>query len=275
MACRPPWTKPLERQLWFAPHDDVNVWVESVHKDEFLAELGLSNTYGNIVVASSHETESSKFRSSVLVKTALVSPKTAAALTRALQTIKNNYDYRIPTDGDELEINNPPYKLTGWLVNGEYEFGIDEKDPLRYDVKAIECTPSSKTIRDLNLIFTNDIQPKWIDASHGNTVFVYEAWGDDCEAEREDRRRYDEAIRSSGWRLRIKKEVLADFLNGIGLDLMVEIEITRRNRGYGYDRRYDEEEDKEARFDRVILLRKDGTIEAAEGCIGTWTVSGS
>ncbi len=34
--------------------------------------------------------------------------------------------------------------------------------------------------------------------------------------------------------------------------------------------RYDEEGAKETRFDRVLLFRRDGTIGAAEGCIGTW-----
>jgi len=266
--------KPFEYQLWFAPNDDVNVWVENISNDEFLAELGLANNDGEIIIASSHETGSYKFRSSVLVKTALVSPETAAALTRALQTVQDNWDYRIPSDGDKLEIDNPPYKLLGWLADGKHELGIDERDPLRYDVNAIECTPSSDTITTLNLSFINDDQAKWIEADYGNTVFVYGAWGDNRGDEREDRW-YDETIRSSGWRLRIEKEALRAFLNEIGLDLITEIEITRRNKGYGYYRRYDEEEAKEARFDRVILLRRDGAIEAAEGCIGTWTAPSS
>ena len=101
-------------------------------------------------------------------------------------------------------------------------------------------------------------------------MFIYEAWGDNRGDEPEDRFRYDETVRSSGWRLRVDKDALRTFLNKMGLDLIVEIEITRRNKGYDYSR-YDEEEAKEARFDRVLLLRRDGTIEAAEGRLGTWT----
>jgi len=85
-----------------------------------------------------------------------------------------------------------------------------------------------------------------------------------------DRLRYDKTVRSSGWRLRADKEALRTFLNAMGLDLIVEIAITRRNKGYDYSR-YGEEEAKESPFDRVILLRRDGTIEAAEGRLGTWT----
>ena len=263
--------KPLECQLWFEPHGDINDWIDNVSDDDFFTELGLPSNDGTIVVGGSHETGSCKFRSTVLVKTALVSPETAAALTRALQTVQDNWDYRIPPDGDKLEIDNPPYKLLGWLSDSKHELGIDERDPLRYDVNAIECSPSNKTITALNLTFVNDDQATWIEADHGNTVFVYGAWGDNRGDEREDRLRYDETIRSSGWRLRIDKEALKALLNDMGLDLIVEIEITRRNKGYGYYTRYDEEETKESRFDRVIILRRDGTIEAAEGCLGTWT----
>ena len=131
-------------------------------------------------------------------------------------------------------------------------------------------------VADLNLTFVYDNQARWVEANHENPVFIYGAWGDDRRDEREDRFQYDETIRSNGWRLRTDKEALGAFLNGKGLDLIVEIEITRRNRGYGYYQRYDDkEEEKEARFDRVILLRRDGAIEAAEGCIGTWTAPSS
>jgi len=129
---------------------------------------------------------------------------------------------------------------------------------------------------DLHLTFVYDDQARWVKADNGNTIFVYGAWGDNRGTEREDRLRYDETIRSSGWRLRIEKEVLTAFLNQKGLDMIVEIEITRRNKGYGYYQKYDDKEEyKETRFDRVIILRKDGTIEAAEGRLGTWSAPSS
>ncbi len=265
--------KPLEHHLWFAPNEDINTWVENIDKDEFLTELGLTNSDEAVVVASSHETESRIFRSSIFVKTALVSPGTASALIRALQSVLDTYYYRIPQEGDEQEISKPPFVLTGWLSDNKRVFGIDERDPLRYDVNPIECSPSSKTITALNLMFTYDGQAKWIDIDNGNPALIYGAWGDNRGDEREGRLRYDENMISKGWYLKITKEALRTFLNDTGLDLVAEIEITRRNSGYGYYRRYDEEEEeREARFDRVIVLRRDGTIEAAEGCIGTWTV---
>ena len=263
--------KPLEDRLWFPPYDDIDRWTDGVSDDDFLAELGLASGHGAIVVSGSHETRSRHFMVSARVETALVSPDTASALVRALQTINNSWDYRIPTAGHEREIDAPPYKLVGWLVDVWSELGIDERDPFRYEVHAVECRPAREVVTALNLEFVYNGQVRWIETSHRQTVFVYEAWGDTRGDEHHDRLRYDETVRSSGWRLRIDKEALRIFLNKVGLDLIVEIEITRRNRGYDYAR-HDEEKAKEARFDRVLLLRRDGTIEVAEGRLGTWTV---
>jgi hypothetical protein len=158
----------------------------------------------------------------------------------------------------------------GWLVDVEHKSGIDERDPCRYEVHGIECRPTQKVVMTLNLEFAYNDLARWIDPSWGKTVFVYEAWGDNHGDEREERLRYDKAVRSTGWRLRVDKEALRTLLNKMGLDLIVEIAITRRNKGYDYSR-YDKEAAKEARFDRIILLRRDGAIKAAEGCLGTWT----
>jgi hypothetical protein len=263
--------KPLEDRLWFPPQGNIDRWIEGVGDDDFLAELGLAAGDGLIVVSGHHDTRSCDFRVSASVETALVSPDTASALVRALQTVNDAWVYRIPPAGDSLEIDSPPYKLMGWLIDVEHDSGIDERDPFRYEVRAIQCCPAKKVVTALNLKFVYNGRAKWTEASRGQIAFVYEAWSDNRGDERDERLRYDKAVRSSGWRLRADKEALRTFLHEMGLDLIVEITITRRNKGYEYAR-HDEEKVKESRFDRVILLRRDGTIEAAEGRLGTWTV---
>jgi hypothetical protein len=262
--------KPLEDRLWFAPQENVDAWVEDVDDDDFLVELALISGDGTIVVGGNHDTRSRNFMLSAKVQTALVLPDTASALMRALQTVDSSWDYRIPLAGDDLEIDVPPYMLVGWLLDTNHELGIDERDPLRYEVRAIERRPSHKTATALNLEFVHTDQARWIEASRRHTVLVYEAWGDNRCDEGDDRFAYEETVRSSGWRLRADKDALTIFLNEMGLDMIVEVEITRRNKGYDYSR-YDEEETKESRFDRVLLLRRDGSIEAADGRLGTWT----
>lgn len=266
--------KPLEERMWFAPRSDVGEWVEKITDEDFLVELGLHGAEGPVVVGAHHDTRSRGFRLSARVETALVSPDTAASILRALQTVDDSWAYRIPPAGDELEINSPPYKLVGWLLRERGDLGIDERDPFRYEVDRIECSPSDKTMASLDLRLHHQSCSSWASRRSGEKVFVYEAWGDNRGDEREHTLRYDEKVRSSGWRLRIDREALHQFLTKVNLDLIVEIEITRGNSAYDHWRD-DEEKGKEAKFDRVIVLRKDGTIEAAEGRIGTWAASGA
>lgn len=264
--------KPLEDRFWFAPTDNTDLWIDGVGNEEFLRELLLDGKEGLIVVDSSHDTRLRDLRSSAHVNTALVSAETAGALVRALQSTDEPSDYRIPPAEDELEIDDPPYKLVGWLTYDERDPGIDEGDPLHYEVGSLRCRPSNGTLTALGLTFSIGDRPIWRTKS-GKVAFVYEAWGDNLGGEDDRRRSYSHAISSSGRRLLIDREALKAFLDKSGLDLIVEVEITRRNKDYDYSG-YDEEEAKESHFDRILLLRGDGTIEAAEGRLGTWTIPG-
>lgn len=265
--------KPLESRFWSVPAGSVDLWVDGgIRDDEFLEELGLPGKEESIVIEGHLDTRSTNFMSSVEIHSALVSPETAGALARALQTVDDAWSYRIPKDEDDIEIKAPPYNLLGWLVYGEGGTGIDDHDPLRYGVDAPRFQPSKKTAKALNLRIIMDNRLRWIDARRGNTAFLYEAWGDTRGDEQEERYRHDFAIRSSGERLWVYKESLTAFLKKRGLDLIIEIEITRRNSGYDSSG-YDDEKKKESRFDKVIILRRDGTIEGAEGHLGSWTIS--
>lgn len=279
LTMRPYWLadlrtkKPLEERLWAAPTGDVDEWVDAVTDTDLLNELGLIDNNEMVVVCGDHDTRSSEFMMSCRVESALVSPETAGALVRALQTVNDSHDYMLPPAGHRLEIDVPPYELRGWLSGVDESLGIDKTDPLRYGVRAVERFPSEQTVAALELEFVlDDRDVKWVRGDQKNAAMVYEAWGDVRGDESEDRFRFDDTVRSSGLRLRADRETLRTHLNRIGLDLVVEVEITRRNRGYEYWRH--KEKTVEARFDRVILLRRDGAIETAEGRLGTWAPLG-
>ena len=74
---------------------------------------------------------------------------------------------------------------------------------------------------------------------------------------------------SSGHRLLIRRNDLAEFLKKKKRDLIVEVEITRRERrSHSYSD--DPEDSKENEFERILLFRRDGSIQAAERDLGTW-----
>lgn len=268
--------KPHKEHLWFPPEDDIDVWIDNASDTDLLNELGIDEEDESITVGSYYSVCSHNFTLTGRVVTALVAPETARPLVRALQTIENSMDYRLPQAEDAFEIDVAPYRLFGWLSDTELYPGLEVRNPLRYEVRRIECEPSLKTKGLLNLIFAyGDGQVKWIEAESGASVFSYETWGDSRGDEREESLRYDKSVRSEGWSLSIDKRALQMFLEKIGLDLIVEIGITRKNKGYAYYAGFEEERAKETRHERILLLRKDGSIVAVEGRIGTWTTLGS
>jgi hypothetical protein len=264
--------KPLEESLWYAPNKSGD-WIDDISDDELLSEARLRDG-SPIVVGAYHETRAPSFYAETRVDTALVAPRTARALVRALQTIDDPWDYRIPAERDhEAAIHADPYELRGWLNKGDRDLGTgsDERDPFRAGVRNVECRPGRLLMRTLQLSASQDATT-WIRRG-GDVAMRYCAWGDALDED--DEGRHPTELRSAGWRLAIQRDALRSFLERVGLDLIVEIGTTRRNKGYEDYSRVREEEAKEARFERVILLRRDGSIEGAEGRLGTWSTSGS
>jgi hypothetical protein len=192
---------------------------------------------------------------------------------RALQTAKDYRYYDIPKAGEDSEIMSSPYQLVGWLNSGFSDLGIDERDPLRYDLDYIHSRPSSKTISTLKLNEHCNVPMAWSVSNEPKSSIVYEAWGESRWDARDDRMRYEENVRSSGSRLRIARGLLKEFLAKSRCDLIAEVRIIKRNKGY-YDYSQHEDKAKEETFVKIILFRNDGKIEDANGRIGTWSAPG-
>jgi hypothetical protein len=190
---------------------------------------------------------------------------------RALQTVDDPLDYCLPSVSDHQEIDASPYRLKGWFDDYRSNSGIDQLDPLRYDVGATRAQPSSHVVSELNLESVYENALKWVQAGDFNAVFDYESWSDVHWDDYDERSLYDHKIRSSGWRLRVHREVLETFLKKTGFDLIVKVQIDRMNKGYEYSQ-YDQKETKKSKFDRLFLFRRDGTVEAAERRFGSWKI---
>lgn len=194
-------------------------------------------------------------------------------MVRALQTVRHYADYRLPSTEGDFEIDNSPYKLKSWIADAREKSGIDEHDPLRLDISPIQSLPSHDVSRHFDLEFAFEDQPKWRRKTSGEAVFEYRAWSDIQLGDSGERIIFDDRMYSTGYELVIDSKALTEYLSKVEMDLIIEIQTTRSNRGD--ETRYDQKDAKELVFDRVILLRRDGTIEAAEGCLGTWKSSGT
>jgi hypothetical protein len=258
-------SKPLERQLWSAPKSDA--WLADVDDQDFLREVGIGvASDAAIIVDAHHTTYASDYRSQVTVRSALVQPETAAALMRALQTTEEPYRYWIPydRDRDEDHVHEPPYRLLGWISLLESDSGLDKGDPECNQVSANRSEPGREAKCGLTKRVSSDGIVEWLGQTK-TIEYWYRQWSDSRDYEEESRSRITS---SNGSRLHVTVEYLRTHLSRVGLDLLVKIELDRK-KGDRYAG-VREKETAETRFDQILLLRRDGTIEGAEGPLGTW-----
>jgi hypothetical protein len=247
--------------------------VATIAADDFELELGLASDDSSLIVDSYHDIRTSKHRSSVRISSSLVSPDTGLSLIRALQTSDDSHDYRLPPAGHEFEIDDGPFLLRGWLSEHSGDARLDEKDMFNHGVRLIESTPSVNVVERLKLCRSDSYPVSWLDSCNGDKVFHYETWGDVRDDARQREYIYGEDVLSNGHRLKISLHHLKQYLDKVGFDLILEVEITRRVTKDGITE-YNEESEKEARYSRLYLLRRTGEIFTTEGCVGTWTSPG-
>ena len=260
--------RPLLESFWRSPHRPINEWRNDATDTEILAEIMVADRPGYLVVHQSARTASRNFRQDVTVSTGLVSSETAHALLRALQTTWDDFDYRIPPEGDDLEIDTGDYVLRGWLKNNDSDSRFDRADRFSNGARRIECEPGRAVTDTLGLSRQTDRGARWFRLGHAEPSLIYEAWG---HPEVEDNREiyYDDRVRSDGYRLLVRISDLAEFLHSQGLEMILEAGVRRDEKGESSSS-YDDKESTEVKFDRLFLFRMDGSIQAAERDLGSW-----
>ena len=273
LACPPWWLadlrtpKPLEAQFWLPP-DEVGAWAGSAGNPAFLLGLLTPSYPDALAVWASHKTGSALFEEDVSIHSALVQPETASALVRALQTTDEPIRFGIPAERHDelgnLVVDSPPYRLLPWIALYDSKSGIDEKDPFCREVRGTRYGPNSREVKRLKQVTGVNVPIRWIN-ENGEWEYAYEDWSD----EPANREAYDYRIRSFGTRLHVRKDRLKNYLENSGMDLIVEVEMTRTKDPYER-RRSDSKEAFEWRYEKILLLRRDGSIEGTEGRIGSW-----
>lgn len=258
---------PLFLRFWQPPKQDIDTWVDDLNDALLKKELGFDETADELIVSGYYTMRYQKYQSRVRITSALVSPATAPALLRAMQAMPNSFDYKIPDQDDELEINHGKYRLIGWLENINLDIELDQFDLLRREVKRLEVRPGRDVIKSMQLTNKAGNLGRWIDNA-GNIAFRYVAWSD--EFSEAAIRKKSQFIRSDGYRLNINIAILKKFLEAKQMDLLIEVDL---NREAIIDNDYDNHDPtvrKARRLARVFLLRADGSIDTASGPAGTW-----
>jgi len=266
-------TPPPLEQMFIAPPDlPPNEWVKVINEDDFKQVLGLFNADSKLTVDCYFNIVSENHRSTMRVSSALVNVETGISLVKALQTSDDSHDYRLPPAKHDFEIDDGEYQLIGWLNDNEGDTRIDEKDTFSNGIGIIKMSPADNVISSLGLNRNNSAPISWTQKKTEKDAFIYEAWSDLDQYSRKGEYIYGDTVYSDGYRLKASIDTLKEYLEIVKFDLIVEIEITKREVKNG-NTSYDQKSKKESRYSRIYLLRATGEIYTAEGCIGSWTSS--
>jgi hypothetical protein len=230
---------------------------------EFDAILGLSGATTDALVVSSYvEIDRSDRYATSWVASALVSPETASALLRALQTCENPSNFRLPEAKeedwiDEMEINQPGFALVGWIMDVErHELGLEEHDSLRRIGRRIIRPGRAFLAHHKASLVDEGIQ---IVGPTGEVLAWMDAWSDVGSEERG----YDRTD-TTGRRTWVGLDPLLQFLAGIGMDLIFEVRIARQFHRSSTNWEEDDES-YETGSSRIYLLRRGGSLETLAG----------
>lgn len=243
---------PLERQDW-KDEKETDDWRWSIGKNDFdrilIAPDGRMNLWGRWTWASGQREES------IHVGSALVSTDRSMALLRALQSVDNPHDYRIPDADDDLQIDFEGFQLKGWIVDRSCDSGLDEQDPWAGAIRYPSPAPAAYII-DIMKLNSDAEYRRWFVQGGNIDVAWAQVWGHFREKDN------DESNNESGVRFQASFEFIVSLLHKLEMNLIVEVEIERRHRYSRWQRSNDDDIGFIPTSARLFLVRSDGSINA-------------
>ena len=232
---------PLEPEFWTMPRSNEKTWVYEIMSPYLDRHAGIIDCSheGYLLVNGHIYRAHDKNTESIYVSSALVEPEKAFSLLRALQTCANSSNYKIPDEGEDLEIDAHGFQLKGWINELTAEWGgVDELDPLQ----ARLCKSIHKVNQDFldwaEAKVSEDGRRTYLAKDPKTIIALFENWNDFKH------KRYEYGLKTEGNRLFVDKEYLLDFLSKKQKCLILECQIRRSgekdDRGYypGYARLY-------------------------------------
>ena len=222
---------PLDKRFWQSDYDkfDDN-WVGSIEEKNYDEVLGLQNTsnVNHIILYASYTRYFGENHENVSVKSALVSNKTSNALLNALQSAEDYYDYRIPLEGDELQIKEPNFKFIGWLKEkcAEHE-GLDTNDPFSNNEGKGFIIFGEEVDKVFKLNYSSDFKKCFYNEKH---ISTYQNWSNITE-----NKKYND-LETCGSLLEVNISFLLDFLTKKDLSLIIKCNISRHLKDQDYNK---------------------------------------
>lgn len=219
----------------------------SVCANEFTDAL--SSASGHLTVWGVWHEEEDGIRQTTQVYSALVCSSRSHSLLRALQTIDDPHDFRIPSAGDEgAEIEAGAFRLRGWVQDDHRDSGLDEFDPWAGMARYPGPEPAEFVVGQFGLHTDRD-RRNWRVQGMEKPVLRSQVWG-----ARADRRGSE---RPNGRRLDASNEFVSQMLKALDMDLIVEVQVEKASATNYSDTA---ESARIPSSSRIFIVKVDGTI---------------
>ena len=247
---------PLDKEFWMPENNTFDEkWKDNVEDSYYNKVLGFTSDseLASVLVYGGYTRYFGENYESVSIRSAIVTPQTSESLLRALQTAKDNHNYRIPLENDDLQIEEDKFKFTGWLkqISSENE-GLDKNDPFSIEESKSYILFGREVEKLFHINYSKDFKLAFYKKEK---VFENKNWNDE-----NDNKRYD-SFESSGSLAIVNSKFVIEFLKKRGMDLILKCTISRqiKRQNYNHDSINRKNEAK------IYLIKSNGEVKTVRG----------
>lgn len=250
---------PLERRAWLSETPTEN-WHRDINPNDFLDGL-LTNHKGEtwLNIRGSWSDSDSRRQESFYITSALVAQTASESLLNALSTCLNPYNFKLPAyEEEEMEFNEPPFELQGWICRGSQDGGLDAADPYAGEIDYPPYRIGASIIKQLGLSVDLE-QRKWFMAGRMEESLVCKLWTTPKSEDKEEPLKH-------GIRMSASLEFLKQLCATLECELIIEVQIERRLSRSSYYTRSDDDGEHPAANSQVYILSADGKLRDTGTC---------
>lgn len=244
--------EPLHYRPWFNDDESNKDWRWQVMPNDFYDVLVSSHNDDFFINVNGYWSYArGRKKESVTLSSALVSPRTSMALLRVLQTYENHHDYKIPDAGEHVEINHKQFILQGWIQDFSSDKHFDEYDPHAEAIPYPVCFPAEFIQQEFSL-YLDKTKRQWLNENE-QVCLISEVWSNGEQQDHGD-------CKARGKRLKATLEFLADMLQRLDKQLIIEVRI-ERSYCNSYSNREEDDDLKYPRpYTQLLLLDSSGKL---------------
>lgn len=244
----PEWMNTKNKSSWDSEIDNQYFLDQLIQNDE-------SDIWLNVFASWTHG--EGDLREEVYISSAFVETETSQALLNALSSCKNPHDYKIPYyDEGEMEFDEKPFVLKGWIVHESSVEGLDKLDKLSgkiyYPVYKIGDLFAKQMKLQPDKQFRN-----WFKAGNNEPLLKCKTWSYDIAL-------YGESEQLQGMNLSASLQFLKEFCRSEKKEMIIEVQIRRFFRESRYCNRSNDSDYTPPKH-KVFILSTEGVLRDERG----------